>query len=276
MAKPTISVIIPLYNKEQVVNNTIQSVLNQSFTNFELIVVNDGSTDNSVEVVKSIKDERITIVNQENGGPGKARNTGVAHSHGEWILFVDADDELLPDALFNYYLTISEIKDTSFVACPFYFNNSQGNKLRYPYKSGWLKNPFKAFFMGTFFTCTGSFICKKELLVSHPFNESIRRYEDIDVWFQIYREAKIHLIDKPVLVVNHMYANASKSRINIQEDFIGHLDFKGKSFWEFMCLYKLYLMERPNYKGQIDHFYPYLKYRYDLLILYKLISYLKL
>ena len=94
-----ISVIIPLYNKEQTILSSIESVLSQSFQDIELIVVDDGSTDSSVSVVESIGDSRLTLIKQENAGPSAARNTGLHSAHGEWIVFLDADDELCEDAL---------------------------------------------------------------------------------------------------------------------------------------------------------------------------------
>ena len=107
---PKISVIIPLYNKEKIVERSVNSVLSQSFKNFELIIVDDGSTDNSFEIVNNIKDDRIRLMRQENGGPSKARNTGAKRACGEWIVFLDADDELLPCALKVFILLIKSIK----------------------------------------------------------------------------------------------------------------------------------------------------------------------
>ena len=97
-----ISVIIPLYNKEPIIERSLQSVLSQDYDDFEVVVVNDGSTDRSADIVRSINDPRIRLIEQENGGPSKARNTGTKNARGEWILFLDADDELLPGAL-NYF-----------------------------------------------------------------------------------------------------------------------------------------------------------------------------
>lgn len=94
-----ISVIIPLYNKEPIIERSLQSVLSQDYDDFEVVVVNDGSTDRSADIVRSINDPRIRLIEQENGGPSKARNTGVKNAKGEWILFLDADDEMLPGAL---------------------------------------------------------------------------------------------------------------------------------------------------------------------------------
>lgn len=89
-----ISVVIPLYNKEPIIKKTLNSVLSQDYSDFEVVVVDDGSTDNSVAIVESIAGPRIRLIKQENGGPSKARNTGVKNAKGDWIVFLDADDEL--------------------------------------------------------------------------------------------------------------------------------------------------------------------------------------
>jgi glycosyltransferase involved in cell wall biosynthesis len=83
---------MPLYNKEREVSTTIASILNQTFTDFELLVINDGSTDLSVQVVEKFDDPRISINNQENAGVSAARNTGVRLAQSELIVFIDADD----------------------------------------------------------------------------------------------------------------------------------------------------------------------------------------
>lgn len=267
-----ISVVIPLYNKKATIERSLRSVLSQSYGDFEVVIVNDGSTDGSMDVVRSIHDNRIIIVEQENSGPSKARNSGVKHCQGDWIVFLDADDELLPDALGVFARCIVEHPEANLIACPFYCDNGSGRVLWYPFENGWLKHPFKAHFLNQFYTRAGSFICKKYLIEAHPFCEYLRRYEDFEAWFRIYKDAKIYLCSVPSMVVNSSYAEASKSRHSIDEDFVGHLCFKGKSFWEYMCLYKLYLGERTYYKQQMDKLYPSLKHRYDLLLICKILN----
>jgi glycosyltransferase involved in cell wall biosynthesis len=93
------SVIIPLYNKRPFIRRAVDSVLNQTFADFELIVVDDGSTDGSAEAIQDIDDPRLHTVRQENRGVGGARNAGIVMSHGDWLAFLDADDEWLPQHL---------------------------------------------------------------------------------------------------------------------------------------------------------------------------------
>lgn len=95
-----ISVVIPLYNKAHTIERTLNSVLVQTFTEFEIVIIDDGSTDNGVEVIKAFSDDhRIKVISQANQGVSGARNTGVANSHFEYIAFLDGDDEWLPNYL---------------------------------------------------------------------------------------------------------------------------------------------------------------------------------
>lgn len=96
---PTISIIIPAYNAERTILETIESVQHQTLSDFELIVINDGSTDRTLELLQSIKDQRLKIYSYENGGLPVARNRGMSQATGEFITFIDADDLWTPDKL---------------------------------------------------------------------------------------------------------------------------------------------------------------------------------
>ena len=95
----TTSVIVPLYNKAPYVQRALDSVLAQTFRDFELIVVDDGSTDGGSEIVARCSDPRVRVVRQTNAGPGAARNRGLREAQGEFVAFLDADDEWLPEFL---------------------------------------------------------------------------------------------------------------------------------------------------------------------------------
>ncbi|MBD2666007.1 glucosyltransferase [Richelia sinica FACHB-800] len=96
---PKISVVIPVYNSEKSVAETLASVIAQTYRDLEIIIVDDGSTDKSIEICQRFKDERIKIVHQQNRGLAGARNTGIRHAQGEFIAFVDSDDLWLPEKL---------------------------------------------------------------------------------------------------------------------------------------------------------------------------------
>jgi len=270
-----ISVIIPLYNKESIIERSLRSVLSQDFDDFEVIVVNDGSTDRSAEIVRSIRDSRIRLIEQGNRGPSAARNTGVKNAKGNWILFLDADDELLCGALKQFNLLITEHGNVNIFVCPFFIQNGYERKLCYQYNTGLIKENFKAHFLGLLLPRTGTCIYTKKLVASCLFNENIKRFEDLDALFRMYKNAIIYLDNQPAMVVNTAYAAASKERKDIREDFVGHLDFNNKSFWERMSLYKLFIEERSYYLKQMKELYPQLFHRYDMFIIYKLIGWTK-
>ena len=99
----SVSIILPVFNGEKFIKKAIESVLNQSLNDFELIVINDGSTDSTADIINSFKDNRIRIINQSNKGPGQARNNGLKIASGDYIMFLDADDWFCEDALETAY-----------------------------------------------------------------------------------------------------------------------------------------------------------------------------
>lgn len=106
--------MIPLYNKESQISSTLESVLNQSFTDFEVILINDGSTDKSVEVVEGFEDDRIKLFHQENQGASEARNQGVLKAESKYIALIDADDLWLPNHLEELHKSITLFPEASF------------------------------------------------------------------------------------------------------------------------------------------------------------------
>lgn len=270
-----ISIVIPLYNKEASIVQSLRSVLTQPYDDFEVVIVDDGSTDCSVSIVESITDSRIRLIKQKNGGPSKARNTGVKNAKGDWILFLDADDELLPGALECFYDHIKNIPNADMFLGEMLISDGKNKKKCVQYKNEFIKNPFEAYVFGRLIQCSGTTVYRKESCLKIPFDENIRRYEDLQRIFTLYRMYKLYTIHKPVAQMNSEFAEASHPRKNIKEDFLGYLNFYGKSFWEKMALYSLYLGERDYYPEQCRKLYPWLYRRYDWLILYKIISIFK-
>lgn len=111
-----ISVIIPLYNVEQYVSRCLESIINQTYKNLEILVIDDGSTDNSLQVAKSfeLKDDRVKVISHLNGGVSKARNKGLEIATGDFIAFVDSDDYL---KLNMYETLIENIGDADLIVC---------------------------------------------------------------------------------------------------------------------------------------------------------------
>lgn len=125
-----LSVIVPVYNTEPYLSRCIESILNQGSINFELLLIDDGSTDSSGAICDSYaeKDTRIRVFHKENGGVSSARNLGIDNAQGEWLYFVDSDDELLPNGLRTLVDNISD--DVDVVMGGFESVNELGNVIR--------------------------------------------------------------------------------------------------------------------------------------------------
>lgn len=103
METPFFSIIIPVYNKEKYIQKTLSTILSQDFTLYEIVIVDDGSVDNSATIINKINDIRIRYFYQKNQGVSAARNKGITEANGNWIIFLDADDELEKDCLSTFY-----------------------------------------------------------------------------------------------------------------------------------------------------------------------------
>lgn len=123
-----ISIIIPVYNKEKYIKKCLESITNQTYKNIEIIVINDGSTDNSENIIKEFakKEKRIKVFTQSNGGVSKARNQGLKYASGEYILFVDADDYVEAD-----YVEKMVAYKEDLIVCGYINVQKNGNKINY-------------------------------------------------------------------------------------------------------------------------------------------------
>ena len=112
MSQPLLSIIIPAWNTGDSVRQIVNSVISQSFTDFEMIIIDDGSTDDTPRILQAIEktDERIRVFTKENGGPSSARNLGLDKATGKYIQFYDADDNIASDALANTISSIESLK----------------------------------------------------------------------------------------------------------------------------------------------------------------------
>jgi glycosyltransferase involved in cell wall biosynthesis len=178
MENPLVSVIIPLYNQKEFVGEAIESVLNQSYPNIEIIVVNDGSTDNSSEVLERFKND-IRLINQENKGLAAARNTGIKNSRGEYIQLLDADDFLDKDKI-KLQLEFNQIQSSMVSYCEISsYDNKTGKS--YPRNVGEVKDMFPHLFnfWHTYPLPVHSLLIKKDVFERFGmFDEDLKAVED--------------------------------------------------------------------------------------------------
>lgn len=196
------SVIMPVYNVQEYLHKAIESVLNQSFTNFELIIVDDGSTDNSKNIIQKFlkNDKRITYFFQENMGLSEARNTGIRLSKGEFIFFMDSDDEISTETLSRVSETISYHQPSIIM---FNYKIIEGNKLICVprLKAGFYSSNY--IFMGILRrkleNYAWQFVVHRSYFKENLFFKKGVYYEDIDWTPRLLSKAdKIYYIQEPL------------------------------------------------------------------------------
>ena len=188
-----ISIVIPLYNKEKQIANTLQSVFKQTFQDFEIVVVDDGSTDNSVEEVEKFDDSRIRLIYQTNAGVSAARNRGIEEARGELIAFLDADDEWKPEYLATQYGLYQKYPECSVYACNYEFRDSKGNvtptiirKLPFEGEDGILSNYFEVASCSHPPLWTSAVVVKKLVIQAvRGFPIGIKSGEDLLTWARL-------------------------------------------------------------------------------------------
>lgn len=187
-----VSVVIPLYNKEHFIKATIESVLAQNYTDMEIIIVNDGSTDGSVDVVESFCDPRIRLINQPNGGVSKARNHGLHEAKGDYIALLDADDTWRPGFLLAMISLAKQYPQESV------FGAAQVDRPIKTLPEGVsLVEDFCSYF---YCFCTGSLLIKREVFKEVGFfREGIQIGEDFDLWLRIACHYHYVYLNKPFL-----------------------------------------------------------------------------
>jgi glycosyltransferase involved in cell wall biosynthesis len=229
-----LSVIIPLYNKESTIKTTIDSVLCQTFDDFELLVINDGSKDNSLEVVKSIIDPRIKIIDKQNEGVSRTRNYGAEISSTDLLFYLDADDFIYPNCLEIFMSLHEEYPDADLWSAN-YEKLSQGVGkiiLSRSYR-GLVKNPYKFIFLEQFEIRTGNCILTKSSFIkSGGYPTFITVGEDY--YFMDVYVSKYKVIYSPEVVLSYIQDNRclSKGGIDYHKVVEWYINFKHKNCWQ--------------------------------------------
>ena len=198
-----VSIIVPIYNVKSFLEECIESLINQSYSNIEIILVNDGSTDDSKDICEKYKrnDKRIELYNKSNGGLSDARNYGIDRANGEYIVFVDSDDVVDRDYIkLLVENSINEKSDICICNYEKFTNNFLYNYNNYSYKKNiylpidYIKEMLcikkNSYAWGT--------LIKKELFMNIRFKKGVR-FEDTEMMYKLYiKSNKIVFIDLPL------------------------------------------------------------------------------
>jgi glycosyltransferase involved in cell wall biosynthesis len=223
------SVIIPLYNKANYIQKTLKSVLAQTFTEFEVVVVNDGSTDNSLNEAISVRDERVRIFTKQNEGVSVARNFGIEKAQFEYIAFLDADDFWLPHYLENINKLIKLYPNAGIFATTYFTNKlsddvaNKKNEIKFSaentllitdYCRSLVKNEIIPLWTGAL--CVN----KKTINEAGLFPVGVKRGEDLDTWLRLSLKNSIALLNSPHVIYNQITVNnATRNYHSYRESF---------------------------------------------------------
>ena len=209
------SVIVPLYNKEVSIKNTIESVLNQKYQKFEVIVVNDGSTDNSAKIVESIDDDRVRLIHKKNQGVSVARNRGIMEAKCEWIAFLDGDDLWEKDDLQELIEMMHILPNYKVYVTSFKFSDD-----RIMFKHERSRNIFKIenYYREAMYEdliWTSIIVINKACFDKVGcFNPQLNRGEDVDLWARLAKHYTIIKSSK----VSATYRVDAENRTSLSKD----------------------------------------------------------
>ncbi len=249
---PEISIIVPLYNKKKYVSAMLESVCRQTFSDYELIIIDDGSTDGSGQIAEeyAVHDERLRVVHIKNGGVSHARNVGLEMATGTYITFIDADDTVATDYLENLYRCITEndvdlvisgvvkVGDSPFqttvVLPPF-----QGKMTRADVLDAFAQVQKET---GIFGYCVAK-LFPKPILGSIRFDEKLQLAEDFDFYLKLYNKVSSFYFDNAALY--YYQQNTVNSPQYVTDDKIDYL-----AQLEIQLRYASFLKENEAYTGR--------------------------
>ena len=202
LRRPEISVLMPAYNAEKYIASAIDSILSQSFSNFEFIIINDGSTDRTKEIIQSYKDPRILLHNQPNSGIAKALNVGLSLATTDLIARFDADDIALPHRLALQYKTFKEDSLLLVVGSSVNYIDEEGNEVFEWKPPAFSDRDIKSLPKTICPFIHSSVMYKKDpILDMYGYNEHAHSFEDHLLWMQVMSKGRVLNIREPLIKV---------------------------------------------------------------------------
>lgn len=268
-ADPFFTVVIPTYNRADFILKSIDSVLKQNFQDFEIIVVDDGSTDNTEEVVRSVNSDKVTYHKKKNEERAVARNTGTQLGKGKYVNFFDSDDLLYPNHLEEASKVIQKYNNPEFFHLGYDVKYPDGTLL---YKTDNLEGDLNdKLIKGNFLSCNGVFV-RRDIALQYPFNpdRDLSATEDFELWLRLAARFPLRYSNTVTsTVINHdarsvLVINRDKL-IKRQELFIKYLwedkvaaekykNFKDLVLAEVYTYIALHLALTKKHRGDVANY----------------------
>ncbi|MCW3076085.1 MAG: glycosyltransferase [Bacteroidetes bacterium] len=215
---PFISVLLPVYNAGKFLHESIESILNQTFSDFELIIINDGSKDNSKEIIKSFNDSRIIFIDQENIGLAASLNKGLGLAKGRFIARQDNDDISLPQRFEKQLIYFEQNPEVDLLGTAAEITDEQGRPTRrfHRHSSDPLTLKFALLFNNPFVHSSVMFR-KTVIEKTGPYSTDTAVFEDYDLWSRIARVANVSNLDEYLVKYREVLTGMSKSAADYKD-----------------------------------------------------------
>jgi len=242
---PIISVIMPVYNSQDTVYHSVKSVLNQTYKNFEFIIVNDGSTDKSEDIILSFQDERIKYFKTKHKGRSSASNYGISKAAGEYVARIDSDDMFFPDKMTKQMKYIELHPETDVIFCWSIFYEDKGPLRFWRCPESDTKIKYRLMYLNPI--NHSSVVCKKSMLLEiHGYDEKLDVNEDYDLWIRARKQSKFYCMQE-YLVFSLKKEDDFKKKYNN--------DLKSLLIRNIDNVYTDNDIERNNLSGRVEFYY---------------------
>lgn len=293
---PKVSVVIPAYNAMTYLPETVESVIRQTFTDFEVLIIDDGSSDHIVQWASEIKDQRVRLISQENQGLPGARNTGITQAQGEYIAFLDADDLWEPTKLEKQVYCLDNNPLVGLVHTWMLLVDEQGKSTGRLMKSNAEGDVWKQLVERNMIACPSVIVRRCCFETVGIFDITLRSIEDWDMWLRLAVHYPFAVIKEPLAYYRQLPSSMSKNcqvmeqafQIVIEKAFCSTLPeflyLKQRSYgYAYLCLAWKALQSRNrdypqaiNFRQQAIAHYPKLRFSRDYLSLSTAIALLQL
>jgi glycosyltransferase involved in cell wall biosynthesis len=253
-----VSVVIPTYNPKEHLVETLESALNQTYDNFEILLVDDGSTDDITALLQPyITSEKIRYLRRENGGTAAARNTGIANSSGDYIAFLDHDDIWLPEKIAIQVSALEQNISCGLTYCNLYILDEMTGRLIDTCREGGSGKMFENFLYRNYITTASQIMVRRECFDRiGGFDESLEIVDDYEFYLRLSRHYAIHYDQR---VFTHWRSHPNNASRNYDKTQLGRIYVKEKirDIWNLTDNQK-YILIRGLKKDYFELAYKYL------------------
>lgn len=215
---PTISVVIPAYNAERTILETISSVQQQTFSDFEILVINDGSQDQTLELLNTVADPRLKVFSYNNGGLPVARNRGIAQAQGEFVTFLDADDVWTPDKLELQLAALQTHPEAGVAYSWTHFLDEQGESFHTGTPVWYEGNVYADLLIWNFILSGSNPLIRKQAIDSvGEFDPTLRSCEDWDFWLRLAARWFFVVVPK-TQIFYRLSSSSMSSKVEVMEE----------------------------------------------------------